>query len=93
MLKVGVAMVSQEALQHEEEQMRLLKWLADATVWRITVGPITRAEGEQIIEATREGVLALFPDKGDLFDLVLRPRFERLLGEHLEEEFWRKLRG
>ncbi|MEE9172088.1 MAG: hypothetical protein V3U41_04170 [candidate division NC10 bacterium] len=86
-------MVSQEALEREEEQMRFLKWLADATVWRITVGPMTRAAGEEIIETTRERVLTQFPDKGDLFDLILRPRFERLLGEHLEEEFWRRLRG
>ncbi len=86
-------MVSQEALQREEEQMRVLKWLADTTVWRLTVGPITQAKGEQIIRAAREGVLRLFPDKGDVFDLVLRPRFERHLMEHLEEEFWRKLRG
>ncbi|MFQ5847741.1 MAG: hypothetical protein ACE5IQ_08775 [Candidatus Methylomirabilales bacterium] len=86
-------MVNQEALQREEDQMRLLKWLADATVWRVTVGPITRTRGEQVIEAARERVLALFPDTGNLFDLVLRPRFERLLGEHLEEEYWRTLRG
>lgn len=84
-------MVSQEAIEREEEQMRLLKWLTDATVWRLTVGPITRAEGEQVIEAARRGVLILFPDKGDVFDLILRPRFERHLTEHLEEEFWRKL--
>ena len=86
-------MVSQEAVQREEERMRILRWLADATVWRLTVGPITQAKGEQIIDAARERVLQLFPDKGDLFDLVLRPRFERHLREHLEEEFWRKLRG
>ncbi|MFQ5916983.1 MAG: hypothetical protein ACE5I0_04140 [Candidatus Binatia bacterium] len=84
--------MSQEAVQREEDRMRLLKWLTDATVWRITVGPITRDEGERIIEATRERVLTLFPDKGHLFDLILRPRFVRLLREHLEEEFWRKLR-
>lgn len=86
-------MVSQEEIQREEEQMRLLKWLADATVWRITIGPITRAEGQEVIEAARHRVLSLFPDGGHLFDLILRPRFERLLTEHLEEEFWRKLRG
>ena len=85
--------VSQEEIQQEEEQMRLLKWLADATVWRITIGPITRAEGEQIIEAARARVLNMFPDSAGLFDLILRPRFERLLTEHLEEEFWRKIRG
>lgn len=86
-------MFSQEAMHGEEERMRILRWLADATVWRLTVGPITQAKGEQIIDAAREGVLQLFPDKGDLFDLVLRPRFERHLMEHIEEEFWRKLRG
>ena len=86
-------MVSQEEIQREEEQMRLLKWLADATVWRITIGPITQAEGQEVIEAARHRVLNLFPDGGYLFDLILRPRFERLLTEHLEEEFWRKLRG
>jgi hypothetical protein len=86
-------MIDHEAVQHEEEQMRLLKWLADATAWRLTVGPMTRAKGEQTIAAVRERILTLFPDKAYVFDLVLRPRFERLLREHLEEEYWRKLRG
>jgi hypothetical protein len=86
-------MVDHEAVQREEEQMRLLKWLADATAWRLTVGPVTRAEGERAIETARARVLTLFPDKAHVFDLVLRPRFERLLREHLEEEFWRRLRG
>ena len=84
--------MTQEAVQREEYSMQLLKWLTDMTVWRITVGPITQDEGERVIEATRERVLTLFPDKGHLFDLILRPRFERLLKEHLDEEFWRKLR-
>ena len=84
---------TQEEIQQEEEQMRLLRWLADATVWRLTIGPITRAEGERVIEVARERTLSMFPDSEHLFDLILRPRFERLLTEHLEEEFWRKLRG
>ena len=85
--------VTQEEIQREEEQMRILKWLADATVWRITIGSITRAEGERTIEAARERILNMFPGSAYLFDLILRPRFERLLTEHLEEEFWRKIRG
>jgi hypothetical protein len=88
-----VTVVDHEAVQREDEQMRLLKWLADATAWRLSVGPMTRAEGERTIESTRARVLMLFPDKAHVFDLVLRPRFERLLREHLEGEYWRKLRG
>ena len=86
-------MVDHEAVQREEEQMQLLKWLADATAWRLTVGPMTRAEGARTIATARARVLTLFPDKAHVFDLVLRPRFERLLREHLEEECWRRLRG
>jgi len=80
-----------EELLREEEQMRFLKWLTDATVWRLTVGPITQVQGERIIEETRNQVSILFPDKGELFDLILRPRFERVLREHIDEEFWRGL--
>jgi hypothetical protein len=86
-----MAMASEEELQREEEQMRFLKWLADTTVWRLTVGPITQAQGEEIIQETRKQVFLFFPDTEDLFDLILRPRFERALREHIEEEFWRKL--
>ncbi len=84
-------MTSGAEFHHEEERMRLLKWLADTTVWRLTVGPITQIQGEQIIQDTRKRVVNLFPEKGDLFDLILRPRFERVLREHIEEEFWRGL--
>jgi hypothetical protein len=86
-----MAMARGEELEREEEQMRLLKWLADATVWRLTVGPITHLQGDEIIRETRKQVVILFPDKGHLFDLILRPRFERVLREHIEEEFWRGL--
>lgn len=84
-------MTSGEELQREEERMRFLKWLTDATVWRLTVCPLTQLQGERIIQETRNRVLALFPGTGDLFDLILRPRFERVLRERIEEEFWRGL--
>jgi hypothetical protein len=44
-------------------------------------GRLTRAEGEAVVRLAREQVLGLFPGKGDVFDLVLAPRFRRILDE------------
>ncbi len=44
-------------------------------------GRLTRAEGDAVVAVAREQALALFPGKGDVFDLVLAPRFRRVLDE------------
>ncbi len=40
-----------------------------------------------MIERTRGEVLAIFPDKGVVFELVLRPRFMRILDERARMEW------
>ncbi len=40
---------------------------------------MSREQALQLIERTRVEILKLFPGKGDVFDLVLRPRFLRIL--------------
>jgi len=40
---------------------------------------MSREQALQLIELTRVEILELFPGKGDVFDLVLRPRFLRIL--------------
>jgi hypothetical protein len=44
-------------------------------------GGLDRPEAEKLVAATRRRALELFPDKGDVFDLVLAPRFRRILDE------------
>jgi hypothetical protein len=44
-------------------------------------GRLTRDEAEDIVATTRRCALELFPDKEDTFDLILAPRFERLMNE------------
>ncbi len=66
-----------------EEQVRMirLRLRADLTANRLGHAPLTREEGLSLIERTREEILELCPDKGQVFDLVLRPRFLRILNE------------
>jgi len=42
---------------------------------------MTHEEAERLVAATRRRVLDLFPDKQRTFDLVLAPRFARLMEE------------
>ncbi|MGH7166481.1 MAG: hypothetical protein ACREIS_13265 [Nitrospiraceae bacterium] len=58
-----------------------LRLRADLTVYRLAYGSLTREEALALIERTREEILDLFPDKGQVFDLVLRPRFLRIMNE------------
>jgi hypothetical protein len=47
----------------------------------IAQGSLSRGEAEDLVAATRRRALRLFPDKGETFDLILAPRFARLVAE------------
>ncbi len=61
--------------------MLKLRILADLTAHRLRHRQLNRQSATALIERTREEVLELFPDKGEVFDLVLRPRFVRIVDE------------
>jgi len=66
-----------------EEQRRLdrLRRTVDVTCALLRQADLTRAEAESLAAAARRAALELFPDKGDVFDLVIVPRMERILRE------------
>ena len=61
--------------------MLRLRLRADLTTYRLRFKPMSREQALALIERTRDEILELFPGKGDVFDLVLRPRFLRILNE------------
>jgi len=75
--------------QVREEQIRMfrLRLRADLTAYRLGHTPLTREEAFALIERTRAEILELFPEKGEVFDLVLRPRFLRVLNERALAEW------
>ena len=66
--------------------MHRLRVMVDLTAAIIRHRPLSRAEAEMAVENLREEVLALFPDKGDVFDLIYQARFGRLIAERFEGE-------
>jgi hypothetical protein len=55
--------------------------IVDLTSSVLMQGGIDRTEAEALVAATRRRALELFPGKEDTFDLILAPRFARLIRE------------
>ncbi|MFI5166563.1 MAG: hypothetical protein ACHQQS_08095 [Thermoanaerobaculales bacterium] len=71
-----------EALRDEEHRVRRLRLLVDVTAQVLAEDDkLTLCEALRLIEAARTASLRMFPDKGDTFELVIRPRLERIVLE------------
>lgn len=66
----------------EERKMRYLRTLVDLVANVIIQGDLSREEGERLVDGARKQILTLFPGKDATYDLIYRPRFDRLLREH-----------
>ena len=74
-------MVDPVAAAEEQARADRLRRTVDVACAVLRQGRLSRAEAEALVADTRRRALALFPDKGDVFDLVLAPRFRRILDE------------
>lgn len=72
----------QAAVADEQRRLRQLRTLVDFTANVLAQSRPTRSEGEALVAATRRRAVELFPEGGPTFDLILAPRFARLLDEH-----------
>lgn len=73
--------MDQESLLEEEKRMRRLRWIVDLNQAVLMQADLTLREAFDIIRDTKQVVLALFPDKGEVFDLVYATRFKRTIRE------------
>ena len=74
-----------EQIQEEHRQIRYLRTIVDLTANVIMQSRLSRAEAERLVEATRRQILLLFPGKEQAYDIIYRPRFERLISEYVQE--------
>jgi hypothetical protein len=74
------------ALEEEEKRIRQLRLLVAMTTAVLETRPLSPVEAEQVIDELRRRVLSLFPDKGQVFDLIYPPRFRRIIRARMESE-------
>lgn len=65
----------------ERRRLRVLRTVVDLTTSVLAQGRMTRPEAEALVAAARRRALELFPDKASTYDLILAPRFARLMDE------------
>ncbi len=74
-------------IQEEKKKIRRLRVLVDLTTSVLYQdAALTLEEAHQLVEGAEKAILKMFPDKQQTFDIVLRPRFERILQERWGRE-------
>ena len=72
----------EQLIQEEKKQIRRLRILVDLTTSVLYQDTsLTLEEARQFVKNTEKAILRMFPDKQQTFDIVLLPRFERILLE------------
>ena len=74
-----------EAIAEEKRRLRILRMVVDLTCNVIAQQRMARAEAEALVAAARARVLDLFPDKEETYELILAPRFARLVDEYADK--------
>ncbi len=70
-----------EALLDEEKRLRRLRIVVDLAQAVLMQSDLTLREAFDIMADTKKAALALFPDKGDVYDLIYAPRLKRIVRE------------
>jgi hypothetical protein len=69
------------ALAEERARLRQLRAVVDLTASVLGQAHLERAEALALVAAARRRILELFPDKEATYEIVLAPRFARLVDE------------
>ena len=69
------------AIAEESRRARRLRMVVDLTTNVLMQGRLSRDEAEDLVAAARGRILEMFPDKEGTYELILAPRFARLLDE------------
>ena len=74
-------MATEAEIQEEARKVRRLQIVVDLVMSTLRQSDMPVEEAAEMVAATRRFALTLFPDKERTFDLIYRPRFQRVLAE------------
>jgi len=74
-------MATEDEIREENRKVRRLQIVVDLVMNCLWQEDLPIEEASEMVAATRQFALSLFPDKGPTYDLIYKPRFQRLLTE------------
>jgi hypothetical protein len=72
---------SNEAIVEEQKKINRLRLLVDLTIGVIMQSNLPLPEAQEMVEALKKTTVRLFPGREDAFELIYRPRFNRIIME------------
>jgi hypothetical protein len=70
-----------EEVREENRKIRYLRFLVDISVLSIQQGDVTLGEALDVVEDVKRVACTFFPGKEETFELIYRPRFNRVIQE------------
>jgi hypothetical protein len=71
-------------IKEENRKLRYLRFLVDFSVLSIQQDDLLPEEAQELVEDVKRAACSLFPGKEETFELIYRPRFDRVIQERFE---------
>jgi hypothetical protein len=81
MAAAGPIFPSQAEIDEESRKVRRLRIVVNLSLNLIAQGDLPYEEAQELAAGARRLAESLFPGKGDVYDLLYRPKFRRLINE------------
>ncbi|MGO9640019.1 MAG: hypothetical protein ACLP1Y_01775 [Candidatus Acidiferrales bacterium] len=72
---------TQQEIDEESRRIRRLRLAVELALSVIAAGQLPYQDAQDLASGLRQVALRLFPDKGEVFDLVYAPRIRRMINE------------
>jgi hypothetical protein len=73
--------MEENALKDENRRVRFLRFLVDLSLVSIQQEVLCLEDAEKVVEDVKQAACKLFPGKEETFELIYRPRFQRVIQE------------
>lgn len=73
--------IEEKEVREENRRIRYLRFLVDFSILSILQDELLFEEAEEIVENVKRAACSLFPGKEETFELIYRPRLNRVIQE------------
>jgi len=73
--------MEENSVREENRRVRYLRFLVDLSLVSIQQEELSREKAERVVEDVKQAACNLFPGKEETFELIYRPRFQRVIHE------------
>jgi hypothetical protein len=77
--------VEEIEVREENRRIRFLRFLVDLSILSIQQNDLSFEEALKLVEDAKQAACNLFPGKEEVFELIYRPRFQRVIRERFGE--------